>query len=124
MRARLGSGNRLLLRTRGNFQVRGIDAHERLAPLDGLPGIDEALQDLPGHAEARSLCTRAATIPVNERSVWTAACTVSIRTRGLCVRGSSEEPECVHAAKAKGSRPTTVRNEASRRLRMETSVRR
>jgi len=64
------------------------------------------------------------TIPVNERSVWTAACTVSIRTRGLCVRGSSEEPECVHAAKAKGSRPTTVRNEASRRLRMETSVRR
>ena len=50
-RARLGGGNRLLVRARGEPQVRGIDAHERLAALDRLPGIDQALQNLPGHAE-------------------------------------------------------------------------
>src|SRR5204863_7058960 len=50
-RARPGGGNRLLLRARGEPQVRGIDAHERLAALDRLPGIDEAFQNLPGHTK-------------------------------------------------------------------------
>ena len=50
-RTRRGGGNGLLVRTRGELQVRGIDAHERLAALDRLPGIDQAFQDLPGNAE-------------------------------------------------------------------------
>ena len=50
-RPRLGSGNRLLLRARGEPQVRGIDAHERLAALDRLPGVDQAFQNLPGHTK-------------------------------------------------------------------------
>jgi hypothetical protein len=53
VRARPGSGNRLLLRARGKPQVRGIDAHERLAALDRLPGINQAFQNLPGHAETQ-----------------------------------------------------------------------
>ena len=39
------------MRARGEPQVRGIDAHERLAALDRLPGINQALQNLPGDAE-------------------------------------------------------------------------
>jgi hypothetical protein len=39
------------MRARSEPQVRGIDAHERLAALDGLPGIDQAFQDLAGNAE-------------------------------------------------------------------------
>jgi len=40
------------VRAHGESQIRGIDPHERLAALDGLPGIDQTLQDLSGHAEA------------------------------------------------------------------------
>ena len=50
-RARLGGGNGLLVRAHGEPQVRGIDTHERLAALDGLPGINQAFQDLPGDSE-------------------------------------------------------------------------
>jgi len=39
MRARPGNGNGFLLRAQGKPQVCGIDTHERLAELDGLPGI-------------------------------------------------------------------------------------
>ena len=52
-RARLGGGNGLLVRAHGEPQVRGIDTHERLAALDGLPGIYQALQDLPGDSESQ-----------------------------------------------------------------------
>lgn len=52
-RARRGGGNGLLVGARGEPQVRGIDAHERLAALDGLPGIDQALQDLAGNAKSQ-----------------------------------------------------------------------
>ena len=50
-RARPCGGNGLLVRAHGEPQVRGIDAHERLAALDRLPGIDQAFQDLPGNSE-------------------------------------------------------------------------
>jgi hypothetical protein len=40
------------MRAHGEAQVRGIDAHERLAALDGLPGINQAFQDLSGDSEA------------------------------------------------------------------------
>src|SRR5690348_10318933 len=56
----------------------------------------------------RSLCTRAATMPVNERSDCAEILIGSIRTSGGCVRGSVEELASVHAARAKGSRPTTI----------------
>jgi hypothetical protein len=35
------------VRARGEPQVRGIDAEERLAAFDGLPGIDQTFEDLP-----------------------------------------------------------------------------
>ena len=41
------------MRARGEPQVRGIDAHERLAALDRLPGIDQAFQNLPGHPKSQ-----------------------------------------------------------------------
>ena len=50
-RACLGGGNGLVVRAHGEPQVRRIDTHERLAALDGLPGIDQAFQDLPGDSE-------------------------------------------------------------------------
>ena len=52
-RARRGGGNGLVVGARGEPQVGGVDAHERLAALDGLPGIDQALQDLAGNAETQ-----------------------------------------------------------------------
>src|SRR4029079_10214318 len=51
-RARLCGSDGLLLRSRGEPEVRGIDTHERLAALDGLTGIDQTSQDLPGTSEA------------------------------------------------------------------------
>src|SRR6266545_3717371 len=50
-RSRPGSGNGLVVRAHGERQVRGIDAHERLAALDGLPCINQAFQDFPGDSE-------------------------------------------------------------------------
>jgi hypothetical protein len=50
-RACRGGRHRLVVRTRGELQVGGIDPHERLAAGDGLPRVDQALQNLPGHAE-------------------------------------------------------------------------
>src|SRR5260221_1727319 len=63
----------------------------------------------PETRNPRSLCTRAATMPVNERSDGTERSTASIRTRGGCVRGSlEEEAASLHAAKTKGDRPMTA----------------
>jgi len=39
------------VRAHGQPQVRGINAHERLAASDGLPRINQAFQDLPGDSE-------------------------------------------------------------------------
>jgi hypothetical protein len=52
-RARLGGSDGLLVRPHGEPQVRGIDTHERLAALDGLPGVNQAFQDLPGDSESQ-----------------------------------------------------------------------
>jgi hypothetical protein len=51
VRARPYGGNGFLVRAHGEPQVRGIDTHERLAALDGLPGINQAFQDLPRNSE-------------------------------------------------------------------------
>lgn len=51
VRTRLGGGNGFLVRAHGQPQVRGIDTHQRLAALDGLPGINQAFQDLAGDSE-------------------------------------------------------------------------
>src|SRR5205085_4330910 len=51
VRARPCGRNGLLVRAHGEPQVRRIDTHERLAAPDGLPGINQALQDLPGDSE-------------------------------------------------------------------------
>ena len=50
-RARRRSGNGLFVRARGEPEVRRIDAYERLASRDGLPGIDQTLENLPWNAE-------------------------------------------------------------------------
>jgi len=41
-----------ILSAQGEPQVFGIDTHERLAALDGLPGINQAFQHLPGDSES------------------------------------------------------------------------
>ena len=51
VRARPCGGNGLLVRAHGQPQVGGIDTHEQLAALDGLPGINQAFQDLPGDSK-------------------------------------------------------------------------
>ena len=45
--------HRLLLRMGGQLQVLGIDAHQRLAALDGLSGVHQPLQHLAGNAETQ-----------------------------------------------------------------------
>ena len=50
-RARRCSGHGLFVRARGEPEVRRIDAYERLASRDGLPGIDQTLENLPWNAE-------------------------------------------------------------------------
>jgi hypothetical protein len=52
-RARPGGRNGLLVRAHGEPQIRGIDTDERLAALDGLPGIHQPSQDLPGDPESQ-----------------------------------------------------------------------
>jgi len=51
VRARRGGGNGLVAGAHGEPQIGGIDAHQRLAALDSLPGIDQARQDLAWNAE-------------------------------------------------------------------------
>ncbi len=64
----------------------------------------------PGTRNPRSLCTRAETIPVNERSACIEVATVPTRTNGGWVRGSVEGVASLHAAKRKGSKtvPTAL----------------
>jgi hypothetical protein len=46
-----GGADGFLLGVGGQLQIGGIDAHQRLAALDGLAGIDQPLQYLAGDAE-------------------------------------------------------------------------
>lgn len=48
-----GGGNSLVAGMRGELQISGVDTHQRLAALDGLPGIDHALKNLAGNAESQ-----------------------------------------------------------------------
>src|SRR5207249_605957 len=76
------------------------------------PTSTKRFTTFPGTRNPRSLCTRAATIPVNERSDWPEISTVSIRTSGGCIRGSvEEEVASLHAAKTKGNRPMRLTKE-------------
>ncbi len=52
-RAGRGGGHGLVMGAGGEPQVGGVDAHQRLAALDGLPGIDLALQDLAGNTKTQ-----------------------------------------------------------------------
>jgi hypothetical protein len=51
-RACFRGGNSLFARAHGEAQVPAIDAHERLAALHGLPGIDQPFEHLAGDAES------------------------------------------------------------------------
>src|SRR2546422_11686866 len=86
------------------------------------PALTKRSRTFPETRNPRSLCTRAATIPVNERSDWAEISTVSIRTSGGSVRGSvEEEVASLHAAKTKGNRPMRVTKGTSRSCSMGTS---
>jgi len=51
LRPRSRGSDRLLLCMRCKLQIDGVDAHERLAAFDGLPGIHKPLQHLAGDAK-------------------------------------------------------------------------
>src|SRR6185369_10511827 len=89
------------------------------------PASTKRSRTFPGIRNPRSLCTRAATIPANERSDWTEVSTVSIRTSGGCVRGSVEEDAAsLHAAKTNGNTPMRVTRGTLRSCSMGASYRR
>src|SRR5690349_13064482 len=86
------------------------------------PASTKRSNTLPGTRNPRSLCTRAATMPLNERSDSMEISTVSVRTSGTWSRGSfAEELACLHAAKANGNSPMKATSAISRSWSMGTS---